>query len=185
MPQTRRRILQGAGIGLLSYSLGGRTVLLTPAEARAHGVPLQVLSSDEAATLETLCEALVPGAAEAGVVQFVDQQLSVDANDALLMARYLNVEPPYVNFYREAIAAVHAYSRARYLQPLPRLAQETVVTLIGEFAGEQPPQWEGPPSPLVYILLRGDAVDVAYGTVEGFERLGIPYLPHIVPPSNW
>ena len=112
MPQTRRRILQGAGIGLLSYTLGGRTVLLTPAQARSHGVPLQVLTSDEAATLETLGEALVPGAAEAGVVQFVDQQLSVDANNALLMARYLNVEPPYVNFYSAAIAAVHAYSRA-------------------------------------------------------------------------
>ena len=38
---------------------------------------------------------------------------------------------------------------------------------------------------LVYSVLRNDAVDVVYGTVEGFARIGVPYLPHILPPRTW
>jgi hypothetical protein len=26
---------------------------------------------------------------------------------------------------------------------------------------------------------------VAYGTVEGFARLGVPYMPHILPERSW
>jgi len=32
---------------------------------------------------------------------------------------------------------------------------------------------------------RADGVDVVYGTVEGFERLGVPYMPHILPTARW
>ena len=41
--------------------------------------------------------------------------------------------------------------------------------------------WQGPAGPFVYLILRSDAVDVVYGTVEGYATLGIPYMPHIVP----
>jgi hypothetical protein len=34
-------------------------------------------------------------------------------------------------------------------------------------------------------VLRSDAVDVVYGTVEGYEALGIPYQPHIAPLKRW
>jgi len=37
----------------------------------------------------------------------------------------------------------------------------------------------------VYFLMRHDAVDVVYGTVEGIESLGTPYMAHIVPVSRW
>jgi hypothetical protein len=26
---------------------------------------------------------------------------------------------------------------------------------------------------------------VVYGTVEGFAKLNIPYMPHILPPEGW
>jgi hypothetical protein len=45
--------------------------------------------------------------------------------------------------------------------------------------------WHGPPGPLVYLVLRSDAVDVVYGTVEGYEALEIPYMPHIAPEKRW
>ena len=32
---------------------------------------------------------------------------------------------------------------------------------------------------------RSDAVDVVYGTPEGFAKLGVPYMPHIMPPTSW
>jgi hypothetical protein len=37
----------------------------------------------------------------------------------------------------------------------------------------------------VYFLLRTDAVDVVYGTMEGYAQLGVPYMPHIAPARSW
>ena len=46
--------------------------------------------------------------------------------------------------------------------------------------------WQGPPAAgFVYFLLRSDAVDVVYGTVEGYAELGIPYQAHIMPLKRW
>ena len=45
--------------------------------------------------------------------------------------------------------------------------------------------WQGPPGSFVYLLLRSDAVDVVYGTMEGYAALGIPYQAHIVPEKRW
>lgn len=53
-------------------------------------------------------------------------------------------------------------------------------------APANPASWTLPlPARLFYFALRSDAVDVVYGTVEGFQKLGIPYMPHIAPPRNW
>src|SRR5438128_6336196 len=45
--------------------------------------------------------------------------------------------------------------------------------------------WQGPAGGFVYIVLRNDAVDVVYGTMEGYAALGIPYMPHIAPTKRW
>jgi ABC-type phosphate/phosphonate transport system substrate-binding protein len=45
--------------------------------------------------------------------------------------------------------------------------------------------WAGKPAALAYAVLRADAVDVVYGTMEGYEALGIPYMPHIAPEKRW
>ena len=45
--------------------------------------------------------------------------------------------------------------------------------------------WQGPPGPFVYLVLRSDAVDVVYGTMDGYAALGIPYMPHIAPEKRW
>jgi hypothetical protein len=34
-------------------------------------------------------------------------------------------------------------------------------------------------------VLRSDAVDVVYGTEEGYKDLGIPYMAHIAPLKRW
>src|SRR5438067_123350 len=108
----RRAFVKGAGIGALAFSVGGVEVLLTPAQAHAQGVALRTLTVEQAATLEALGEPLVPGARAAGIAQFVDQQISGPAEEALLEARILNVRPPYANFYRAALAAVDRASKA-------------------------------------------------------------------------
>ncbi len=45
--------------------------------------------------------------------------------------------------------------------------------------------WTGPGGSFVYTILRTDAVDVVYGTMEGYAALGIPYQAHIVPERRW
>ena len=37
----------------------------------------------------------------------------------------------------------------------------------------------------VLFVLRADALDVTYGTPEGFDALGIPYMAHIMPETPW
>src|SRR6516162_9869558 len=105
-PIERRDFMKGAAIGALAFTAGGSEVLLTPREARAQNVPFRLLKANEAETIEALGESLVPGARAAGVAHFIDQQLSVPPDEALLEARILNVRPPYANFYRAAVAAV-------------------------------------------------------------------------------
>src|SRR5437867_4466164 len=110
----RRAFMQGAAIGALAYTVGGVEVLLTPGQARAQGVAFRTLSPGEVETLEALGEMLVPGARQAGISHFVDQQISIPPEEALLEARILNVRPPYANFYRAALGAVDRASQARH-----------------------------------------------------------------------
>jgi len=46
--------------------------------------------------------------------------------------------------------------------------------------------WQDPlPGGFVYVVLRNDAIDVVYGTMEGYAALGVPYMPHIAPTKRW
>jgi hypothetical protein len=181
----RRQFIRGAALGALAFTVGGAQVLLTPREARAQGVPYRLLQAREAETLEALGETLVPGARAAGIAHFIDHQISVPPEEALLEARILNVRPPYANFYRAAIGALDKATAAQADQRfawLPAPAQRELVNVMrqGKLQG-----WQGPPQGFVYFVLRSDAVDVVYGTVEGYEALGIPYQPHIAPLKRW
>ena len=238
-PIERRDFLKGTATGVFAFTVGGVEVLLSAREARAQGVPLRLLKADEAQTIEALGETLVPGARAAGVAHFVDQQLSVPPEEALLEARILNVRPPYANFYRAAVDAVDNASKAlnggrKFAQLSPSEQHDLVDamrqnkiqgwqgpsgsfvylvlrsdavdnasrTLNGgrKFAQLSPSEqhdfvdamrqnkiqgWQGPSGSFVYLVLRSDAVDVVYGTMEGYEALGIPYMPHIAPEKRW
>ena len=185
-PIERRDLIKGAAIGALAFTVGGVEVLLTAREARAQNVPFRLLKANEAETIEALGETLVPGARAAGVAHFIDQQLSVPPGEALLEARILNVRPPYANFYRAAIGAVDTASKTlnngrSFAQLSPSEQNDFVDTMRqNKFQG-----WQGPSGSFVYLILRSDAVDVVYGTVEGYEALGIPYMPHIAPVTRW
>ena len=181
----RRSFLRGTGLGLLSFSVAGTQVLLTPRQARARGTDFKSLGASEVLTLEALGEVLVPGARTAGIANFVDQQLSADPNESLLMAKYLNVPPPYAGFYQAGLAALDRLSDRQFDVAFDELGQEQAATLIRSISSSIPDGWEGPPAPLFYICVRADAVDVVYGTVEGFAKLKIPYMPHILPPERW
>ena len=166
----RRALMKGAALSALTFTVGGAKFLLSPRQARAQNIAFKTLTPEQVETLEAIGETLVPGSKEAGVSHFVDQQLSVPPGEALLEARILNVRPPYANFYRAALGAVDKASKAHN-------SDRGIAQLKDG--------WQGPAGPFVYLVLRSDAVDVVYGTMEGYAALGIPYMPHIAPQKRW
>jgi hypothetical protein len=181
----RRAFVKSAGLGALAFTVGGVEVLLTPGEAHAQGVALKVLTPEEAKTLEAMGETLLPGTRRAGLVNFVDHQLGVPAHESLLMARVANVQPPFVGIYRGGIAAINRSAQALHGKRFEELDAKQQYNFVDAMRQNKIEGWQGPPGPFLYFLMRHDAVDVVYGTVEGIESLGTPYMAHILPPSRW
>ena len=181
----RRAFMKGAALGALAFTVEGVETLLTPGEERARAMPFRLLQAHEGETIEAMGETLVPGARAAGVAHYVDQQLSVPAEEALLIARIFGVRPPFINFYRAATGAADKASQAlkgRQFAQLSTIQQHDFVNLMRQNKIEG---WTGPAAGFVYAILRSDAVDVVYGTMEGYAALGIPYQAHIVPTKRW
>ena len=182
----RRALLKGAAVGALTFSVDGVDVLLTPRAARAQDVPLRSLLPAQAETLDAVGETLAPGARQAGISHFVDQQISIPAEEALLQARILNVRPPYANFYRATLVALNGASeRLNGGRAFAQLSETEQRSLVDNMRQNKVAGWQGPAGPFVYLVLRSDAVDVVYGTMDGYAHLGIPYMPHIAPTQKW
>ena len=117
----RRVFLKGAGMGMLAFTVGGASVLMTPEQARTQGVPFRLLKASEARS-------------------------------------------------------------GRRFAALPTTDQRDFVDLMRQNKIEG---WQGPAGGFVYLVLRSDAVDVVYGTMDGYQSLGVPYMPHIAPEKRW
>ena len=181
----RRGFVKGATVSALAFTVGGAEVIMSAGQARAKGVPFRLLDAHQGETIEALGETLVPQARESGIAHFIDHQLSVPAHESLLQARIFNLRPPFADFYRTAIKTVDSGSSkmfGRDFAQLPAADQRKFVDLMRQNKIEG---WTGPPGALVYAVFRADAVDVVYGTIEGYEALGIPYMPHIPPEKRW
>jgi hypothetical protein len=181
----RRGFVKGATLGALAFTVGGSEILMSAGQARARGVPFRLLDLHQGETLEALGETLVPQAREAGIAHFIDQQLSVPPGESLLQARIFNFRPPFAEFYRATITMVDSASNkmfGRDFAPLAAADQRRFVDLMRQNKIEG---WTGRPGAQVYAVLRADAIDVVYGTMEGYEALGIPYMPHIPPEKRW
>jgi Gluconate 2-dehydrogenase subunit 3 len=184
---TRRTFVEKAlksSVLALSFTLPTGTLLLTPGEARAKDVPLRKLDAALAADLEKLGETIVPGATAAGLTHFLDHQLAGDPNDALLIARYFQVALPYSDFYGAGVQTANAMAQKSAGKGIASLGPAEMVTLVKSMSAPGTVV-AGFPVFLFYMCLRSDAVDVVYGTPEGFKKLNIPYMQHIMPPESW
>lgn len=182
---SRRGFLRETGTLTLGFLIGGALVPLTPAEARTRDVPFRALDGSQVRTLESFAEVLLPGSAAAGVAHFVDHQLTAPAAEQMLAVKYLGVERPFQPFYAAGLAALDASAQVAYGGAFADLEPAQQVELTALAAQNIPEGWDGPPAPLFYFVVRGDALDVVYGTQAGVESLGLPYMAHIVPPSRW
>lgn len=178
MDFTRRDLVTGVGGGLISMGI----VSADMRNPKSQDV-LQQLSTDERATLAAFAETLLPGATDAGIVLYVETQLA--SEKPLLFVRYLDYPEGLTSFYRRGLGALDGMSEMRYGQHFTNLSPDLRQAMARELSQSTPVNWTGPPAPLFYLAVRNDAVDVYYGTQQGFEKLGIPYLALIAPPKPW
>jgi hypothetical protein len=155
---------------------------MTPAQAYEKGTPLQVLTVRQGHTLGALAEVLVPGSKQSGIVPFIDSQLAPSAADSLLMIRYLGVPAPYDRFYTSSLDSLESIATTQQRNHFSDIDSKQQSRLAEQMAQAKLFMWHGPPSAFFHFVLRSDAADVVYGTPEGFEKLGVPYMPHIMPP---
>jgi len=140
----RRALMKGAALGALAFTVGGTTVMLTAGQARARNVPFRMLKENEADAIAALGETLVPGARDAGIAHFIDHQISVPAEQALLQARILHVRPPFANFYRAAIGAVDRASEKVHGSKFAQLPADKQREFVGLMRQNKVEGWQGP-----------------------------------------
>ena len=171
---TRRRLL-GSSVFTASFLVLGDRVMLPAAEAVELDFTPEVLTRDQLKIIETVADQLVPGSANAGIAAYLDAQLRA-GNDSLLIGKYLGVDiSAQIDFYE---------SLARNLQKALQTEQAISEVLSAMWSDTQA-GWQGPPASYMLFVLRADALDVTYGTPEGFEALDIPYMAHIMPETPW
>jgi hypothetical protein len=147
---------------------------------------LQVLAEAEAATLQHLAEAMVPGASTAGVVRYIDQQLARPRDERLLMLKYLPVPAAeHAEFYRTGLGNATRFSQSKYKKRCNELDPQQTLSLLDAIAADKVLQWRGAPAAFFFFVLRADACDVVYGTEQGFDRIDMPYMAHIHPKHPW
>lgn len=191
MDRSRRASLHLSRRQLIAASASAATLTiltpygrLTPKQAHARGVSLTVLTPEEADALGAFGEVILPGAIEDGLIEYLDSQLAQD-DGGLLLIRYLDYPPPFVDFYRAVAAALDGLGNAQANARFAELGSDEQRDLVGQIMTDQAEPWSGPPASLAYFVVRSDAVDVVYGTVDGFAKLDIPYMPHITPTERW
>lgn len=180
---SRREFVKGCCIGL-SYIVGGSAVILKPREAYAAKLPMEVFSIEQAETLGALGDAIVPGALESGVVHFIDKQLQ--QNNTLLLIKYLGIEAAqFEGFYKAGLNSALSLCLRLYKKDPISLSDEEAEDWVGQIAAGEISDWSGPPSNFFFFVIKNDACDVTYGTPNGTEGLGIPYMAHIAPTESW
>jgi hypothetical protein len=180
-----RRHLLKAGGASLAMTAAAPLSLFDPRVARAKGEPFKVLSADEVKTVESLSDALVPGAREAGVSHYVDHELASPSPRLLL--RFAQLRGPLAPYYHGALAAFAASMTAQGKGAFSSLSPDAQHAVIEALRTGTIKPWDGGavPSPVFYGMMRNDGVDVVYGSAEGFKHLDMPYMPHIMPKTTW
>lgn len=163
---SRRQALAGVAL----YAASGQ--LLTAAG------PPRILTETEYTVTVEICDSIVPGARAVAVGRYLDYQLSLGVDSCLLFARYLPIEPPYLNFYRSGLAALRSAAERIGRTPQQELTAQQWRQLALQMVRKSVAGWDGPPSDVLYYALRNDALDVTYSTDEGLKRLGIPVMHH-------
>ena len=109
-------------------------------------------------------------------------QLALMPSPQTVQPRVSNFVAP--NFYSPS-SKTPSESLEKFKQPFGQLSDEQKDAHTNAIWRGEVVNWQGPPPPLFYMMVRSDAVDVVYGTKEGFDKLNVPYMAHIMPEEKW
>ena len=184
----RRAFMRGAGFGALAFTVGGVEVLLTPGRRGRKGVPLRTLTADAGRRRSTRSgETLVPGAREAGDHTF-RRSADLDSGGGGTARGAHSQRPPALCEFLPR-GARRDRSREPSAERWPPRSRSSTrpssATFVDNMRQNKIEGWQGPSGGFVYTVLRSDAVDVVYGTMDGYAALGIPYMAHIAPTKRW
>lgn len=183
---SRRRLLAAGGGMMIAFMINGHEHLLSPSAARAQGMPVDPFTDRQAATLTRLGNILAVDAGDGGLAHFISAQLRKSAADSLLMLRYFDVPPPHAPFYTAGLAALDTAARKRHGAAFVDIDDTRAEALVKDMGADGIDGWDGgAPASFFYFVVRADAIDVAYGTMDGFARIGVPYMAHIDPDPAW
>jgi gluconate 2-dehydrogenase gamma chain len=169
------------------YAVDRRGFLKTGATAAAAtavacGAPTsrwRTLGEDEAKTLAAFCDQIVPpdqdpGAAQAGVVVFIDRQLATRSKDQR-------------EVYRRGLQALDATSRRRHGKPFAEVPfdAQTIVLQDVEEGRVEPADWTGVDPAAFFSLARDHTMMGFYGDPRhggnrdrvSWKMLGVPDPP--------
>ena len=181
----RRAFMKGAGIGALAFTVGGAEVLLTPGAARAQGVPFRLLNAKKARPSRRWARRWCPARARPALRISSTTRSQCRrrrrccrrASSTCVHRLRISIAPPSARLTAAARRSPAGNLR-RCRRPISAISS-TICARTRSKAG--PDRAEGSST----RILRSDAVDVVYGTMEGYAALGIPYQAHIVPTKRW
>ena len=180
----RRAFMQGAALGALAFTVGGVECLLTPRRRRAAGRAVPTCSMPrEAETIEALGETLVPGARAkpASRISSISRSRCRPTKRCSKRGSSMCARLTSISTAPRSAPSTRRAQRSMAVAASRCSASANSATSSTCMRQNKIEGWQGPAGGFVYLLLRSDSVDVVYGTVEGYEALGIPYMPHIAP----
>ena len=164
----RRREFLGAGSRALASLSVAAGSAVSCSRATAPGAGWRFFTASEAQTVEAICAQLIPadqdpGAKEAGVVNFIDLQLS---------RRYKKHRAAY----RQGIAAVDAAGRSKFAKPFVELGADQQVEVLNAVEENSRPFFE-----LILAHTRqgfyGDPRHGGNRNMASWKMVGLPFPP--------
>lgn len=177
----RRQFIISAAVVASAMRIGSDGYASTGEET---GMSFRTFSEVQGNTYAAWCDLLVSGAAAAGIAHFADKYVSGPYEQSLLLSRFF-VTPPLSGFYLTGIAGIDQESQARFGEAFLSLGRDKQMRIVEAAAQSKTQAWSTPDPFLFYLTSRSDAVDVVYGTEQGFQNLDFPYQAHISPPTPW
>jgi len=178
----RREVLQGllAGVGAaipgaaLASPSPAQAAALQAAAAKAAAADWtpEFLDAHQMATLQALCERIVPGSTQARADRFIDSLLAVDRRPNVLVEE----RRPGQERFLSALGAIDAESRRRFGKPFPSVTEAQQVEVLTAAANEKPGKedwiWTPGtpvkrPEPRAPVTTLRDHFDYVKGTIVG------------------
>ena len=178
----RRAFIKGAGMGVLAFTVGGASVMLTPGEARAQGVPFRLLKAERSRNHRGAGRDAGARRARRRHRPFHRPAGFGAAGRGAARGAHLNVKPPFVELLSRRDRRRRQGERGAQRPPLRRALRHRAARLRRPDARRtRSTAGRARPAASSMSCCAATRVDVVYGTMEGYERSACPTWPTSLP----